>query len=750
MHLHTPHYSYLLFLLLVACLNIQGLTQTSQALTPPTAILTDNSNSISIEELLVYDQETDLLLNQTRQFREEASITLPASYTYLELYLATPSPDDKVAYYVDGMDHEWQLLSSQRLRLYKLPPGTYQLQLGRVRADGQIDSQSIYIPISVQSARSLLSWLILGSLALALVGTIAYGVRYFYLQKRVHHLEQTRRKITTQRSTELSKLNDSKSNMFIDLVHEIRSPLALVMALNESIKLERFGSTNHNIKGASRIALRNGNQLVKLTDEILELSKLEQIEVPLEESAVHFHSFMQGLYSMIQPRAILKRIEMKLDYQLCENLQVLVDIPKFEKIFNNLVGNAVKFTPEEGHVSITVHESHEGFINLMVEDSGPGIPEKELTHIFERYYQSEYKELFGGYGTGIGLALAKKYADLFEGQLNVVSEVGHGTLFAFSFPKKEVAGDQLMPSPQLLPNHPELNLAEEMEQPMLQQPTSILKNPAKPASSAHVLVVEDNPDMRHFLQELLAPHYQVLTAEDGQAALDLLERPNTRIDLIVSDVIMPRVDGFQLLTAIRAHDKWRGLPFLMLTAEVRTSKRIDAFTFGVDDYLIKPFSTDELLVRIKSVLHNSSQRQGWNQKQSVPQPEKAPAETESQSAARMTAAELEWLKKLEEIVQQEISNRQFNILELASVMAVSERQLFRQIKRLTGMTPNKYLRDIKLYKAKELLEDYTYGTISEVSYAVGFEDPYYFSKIYTARFGKKPAEYMARYTAAGS
>lgn len=750
MHLHTPHYSYLLFLLSVVCLNIQGLTQTSQAFTPPTAILTDNSNSLTIEELLVYDQETGLLLNQTLQFREEASIILPASYTYLELHFAAPSPDDQIAYYVDGMDHEWQLLSSKRLRLYKLPPGAYQLQLGLVRVNGQIDPQAMHIPISVQSARSLLSWFILGSIALALIGGFAYGIRYVYLQKRVHNLEQTRRKTTAQRSTALSKLNASKSNMFIDLVHEIRSPLALVMALNESIKLERFGSTNHNIKGASRIALRNGNQLVKLTDEILELSKLEQISVPLEESAVHFHSFMQGLYSMIQPRAILKGIEMKLDYQVCKNLQVLVDISKFEKIFNNLVGNAVKFTPEGGKVSITVQETQEGSINLLVEDTGPGIPEKELTHIFERYYQSEYKELFGGYGAGIGLALAKKYADLFEGRLNVVSELGHGTLFAFSFPKKEVTDTQLMPSPPLFEGHTELNLATEMEQPVLKQPTAIPPVISKPASSAHVLVVEDNPDMRHFLQELLAPHYQVLTAEDGQAALDLLESPNNRIDLIVSDVIMPRVDGFQLLTAIRANDEWRGLPFLMLTAEVRTSKRIDAFTFGVDDYLIKPFSTDELLVRIKSVLHNSSQRRGWDKKKSDTQAGMAPAETESQSAARMTAAELDWLKKLEEIVQLEISNRQFNILELASVMAVSERQLFRQIKRLTGMTPNKYLRDIKLYKAKELLEDYTYGTISEVSYAVGFEDSHYFSKIYTARFGKKPAEYMARYTAAGS
>ena len=583
------------------------------------------------------------------------------------------------------------------------------------------------------------------NLALTLFA-LAFGLGQFYLHRRSKRILEREMRERTQtieaQARKLQELNASQSDMFADIVHEIRTPLSLIMQLNESIMIERYGTANGNIKGASRIALRNGKRLINLVEEILELSKLDMIKVQLQEKPVHFHAYVQGLYAMLRGKAASKHIQMSLDYQLCEALWLSLDQEKFEKIFNNLVGNALKFTPVNGRVKVRLEEAAGGEnIHLVVADTGPGISEEDLQHIFDRYYQSKSPQLAPKeHGVGIGLALVKNYADLFEGELSVDSHLGQGTTFVFSFPPKKLNPEKSdlviqaleMSRPPMAEAHTDDELATE----------PIPKN--TPGKLPHVLVVEDNEDMLQFLKELLEREYHVSVAGDGQEALEVLVQSEEPIDFVLSDMVMPNMDGFGLLKAIRGDDDWRDLPFLMLTAESRASQRIDAFTFGVDDYLLKPFSAEELLVRIKSLLKNSQQRIKWQQKDAD-----APEIVEmAAKEPRMTAADLDWLKKLETVVQGEVGNRQFNVLELASTMAVSERQLFRMIKRLTGMTPNKYLRDLKLYKAKELLENYTYGTISEVSYAVGFEDPHYFSKIYASQFGKKPSDYLAKYASA--
>ncbi|MEM9823541.1 MAG: ATP-binding protein, partial [Bacteroidota bacterium] len=491
-----------------------------------------------------------------------------------------------------------------------------------------------------------------------------------------------------------------------------------------------------NIKGATEVALKNGKKAIKLIEEILELSKLEMIQVRLEERPVYFYSFVYGLYTMLKPRAELKNIHFQMELKIEKGTRILLDLTKFEKIFNNLVGNAIKFTPEGGKVTVILENLNGSqAIRLRVTDSGPGIDKEHLDAIFDRYYQCKNGTLQSGPGIGIGLALVKSYADLFEGQLKVESEKGSGATFEFQFAKKSVAAKQsaseMMDEGQRM-DHP---LSKEIPRPPLEEVPTL----PSVAKRSKILIVEDNHDMAQFIKELLIANYQVIRAEDGIQALALLSQNEGDIDCVVSDIKMPNMDGLELLQHIRANDEWRSLPFLMLTAEVRVSQRFDAFTFGVDDYLIKPFSSDELLKRVKSLLHNSKQRSAWQTKENEQVPPGA-----SKNSPQMTESDLEWLRDLEDIAAKEVSNRRFNLLELSSKMAVSERQLFRRIKRLTGMTPNKYLREMKLYKAKDLLENLTYGTISEVSYAVGFEDPYYFSKIYTMRFGKRPSEYLSK------
>lgn len=742
MRTHIPKRS-IWFLFTFICLALQiGFTQSL----PDKKDLAESNRACSgcptITELLIYNQDSANPINKTTEIIQSLRINMEPADTHFELRFAGTSP--QIAYYLEGIDKTWHYPGDNLIRLYRLPADSYQLRVRGKDAAGNWTDQYLTLQLEISRPYAAVAWLPF-LYFLLLIGAVSLGLWQVHLRRKSQIEMRARAQQLLDRSRELAALNTAKSNMFIDIVHEIRSPLSLVMGLNEAIKLERYGRANPNIKGASRIALRNGNQLVKLTNEMLELSRLEQIEVSLEEKPVHFQSYVHGLYSMVQPCAALKKISLQFHYAVPENLHISLDLTKFEKIFNNLLSNAIKFTPEQGCVQVAIQETETGAgIQVSVKDSGAGIPQKDLPHIFERYYQSEYKQLFGGYGTGIGLALAKHYADLFEGKLTVESEWGKGSLFTFTFPKKEIASVQESDA-RLRLHKGEMAEAENPELPGQEIP----EEKAADNSDLRVLLVEDNADMLQFLKELVQPHYAVSLAKNGQEALKILLEGKEKIDLVVSDVIMPEVDGFELLNKVRADDRWRGLPFLMLTAEVRASQRISAFTFGVDDYLIKPFSTDELLVRIHALLRNATRRSSWKKKH-VDGQTVEPMATNDSAAVKMTAAELDWLKKLEETVSQELSNRQFNILEMASTMAVSERQLFRRIKRLTGMTPNNYLRDMKLNKAKEFLEDYTYGTISEVSYAVGFEDPHYFSKIYADRFGKKPSEYLVRYTAASS
>jgi len=722
-----------------------GLAQNSDAVGAPAEM-----PKVDIISCELYSDKTQTYVDRTDSVLSSHVLTFGPEETAVAFAFKLAPSSSHVSYYLEGMQQDWIALPGSTLHLHSPPPGQYRLHLRQADATHTLISSSLTLGIEAQPAviQAYMAWFWVGG---GITILLSWGLFLLWRVRKYHRdtQGQLRQKdqIIEDLSTKVSASQTSKSNMFADIVHEIRSPLSLIMGLNEAIMIDRYGSANRNIKGATRIALRNGQKLVKLVEEILELSKLEMIDVELEEKPVNLYSYSHGLYDMLRPRALAKGIDLQFQYDLDRQMCVMLDLNKFEKIFNNLLDNAIKFTPQDGTICINFQERLENeYIELRVSDTGPGIPEEELTLIFDRHRQTEKKKLSGSYGVGIGLALAKSYAELFGGDILVKSRLNHGTTFTFIMPKRVATAPV---SPTVVPQKvvPTSPLSKgDFAEPVL--PKEVLTPSQCPSQVRRLLVVEDSVDMQNFLHQLLSTHYQVTIASDGQHALDILASVSEPFDLIVSDMIMPRMDGLELLQHIRATDGWRSLPFLMLTAETRDTQRKSAFTFGVDDYLIKPFASDELMIRIKAILDNATSRMAWHQKQKKRFSTAATTEEKANTpTVQMTQADLDWLKKLEEITQKEISNRQFNLFDLASAMAVSERQLFRRIKRLTGMTPNKYLRDIKLFAAKELLENYTYGTISEVSYAVGFEDPHYFSKLYATRFGKKPSAYFSKKSA---
>ena len=548
-------------------------------------------------------------------------------------------------------------------------------------------------------------------------------IRAYRKQKKIALQLSQQKQVIESQAKELQQLDKVKSRFFANVAHELRTPLTLILGPVSSI-LKRGGMDNQNLSLLKLVQL-NGAQLLKLINSILDLSRLESGRLELKEEAIILYPLVKRIISQFESNAQIQKIELVLIYQLDAYLKIQLDISKFETILNNLLSNALKFTPQGGRIELICNDL-DNKISISVCDTGSGIHPNDLPFVFNRFYQTRQVNAPVEGGSGIGLALSMELAKLFKGNLSVESELQKGSTFYFTFPKKEVLG------------FVKEVFTEKAEAILLSSDSHkngevvLSKELLTSTSDAHLLLVEDNPSLRQYLQTVLGSHYQITMAENGKVALEYLEA-SSRYQLIISDVMMPVMDGYQLLERLKSDDRWRHLPVVMLTARAELKDKLKALRIGVDDYLLKPFDEEELLVRIANLLNNSKQRREVVELEDASQIPPAPS---------ISKAEMDWLEQVEQIIQAEIQNTQLTQTQLAESLFLSERQFRRKIKKITGLTPNKYIREIKLQHARALLEDHTYLTVSEVGYAIGFGKPEYFSKLYKERFGKLPSEYL--------
>ncbi len=509
----------------------------------------------------------------------------------------------------------------------------------------------------------------------------------------------------------LEEMDTFKSRFFTNIAHELRTPLTLILEpVNRLLK----NNAKNNQQSMLQLIKDNAHLLLGRVNEILDLAKIEADAIDLQPTPTNFYEFIQILIGNFENQAQQKSQELNLNYQLEKELTILVDQSKFQHIFNNYLSNALKFTPEGGQIAVSLStiQTAAQSLNLLlaVKDNGRGIPDKDLPHIFNRFYQSDANgENYAG--AGIGLALSKEMAILMQGKVDVKSQQGLGSIFSFQFPFEEVAS--------------KVNTTQSAEMATDSEPLDQMT--ANSEKSSTILVVEDNPQLNDYLQLILSEKYHVISAKNGQVALEKLE--TNSCDLILSDIMMPVMDGFELLEKLKNSDEYCHLPVIMLTAKGEPSDKLKALRIGVDDYLIKPFEEEVLLTSIQHLLGNQNNRTT----------EETPTVVEKKKiATSITNADLKWLATVEVILQKELSNSQFTFDLLAKQLFISKSQLQRRLKKVTGLTPNKYFREIRLQTARKLLESGKARTVSEVAYAVGFETPKYFVKIYQERFGKHP------------
>ncbi len=538
---------------------------------------------------------------------------------------------------------------------------------------------------------------------------------YYYLKLRRANL------ITQEQEAQLRMLDVAKSRFFANISHELRTPLTLVLGpIHTLLKENQLADKQLNLL---QIAKRNGKQLQLLVNEILDLRKLEMGKMTLVQEPTELSSFFNRYVSQFESLAQNNLIDFSIELLADKNLVVQIDREKYRQILYNLLSNAFKFTQKGGKIKV-IQTVNKNRLLLEVRDSGSGIHPKDLPHVFDRFFQSNRPDRPAEGGTGIGLALCKEYAQLFGGSIHAESKRGKGSIFKVTFPVSVVEDSQLPIA--------HLQEIDTMSYPPPQQKKGALSLSHIPKLT--LLVVEDNPELQAYIRLVLEEKYQIITADNGKMALDVLkdDKGGPSVNLIISDLMMPVMDGFQLLEKLKSEDATRHIPVIMLTARAETTDKLKALRIGVDDYITKPFDEEELMIRIENLLKNKAVREN----ESLSDIEQADSEP------IISETDREWLENFEGYVQKNFSSDILSVSKLAEVFYMSESSLLRQLKRLTGLTAMQYLQEIRLNEARHLLENRDSNSIAQVASKVGYSDTRHFSRRFKQRFGKSPSEYF--------
>ena len=591
------------------------------------------------------------------------------------------------------------------------------------RKDQEIELQKSQISILHQQAISRRNRAIGGGLSLLFLLGLwqAYRSRkqsirtQDYLQKEVKKRTQKiyeDKILIEQQTEELRALDKMKSRFFANISHELRTPLTLI--LSPLKRVANATKTDPTLFKYTTLALNNVAVLQERVNELLDLSKLDQASLKLKE-APHdlikiLHRAAGNFESLIHERGL----QFDINVNLGSKFVAEIDEKKIEKIIYNLLYNAVKYTSSGGTITLSAHTNDNGVV-ISIKDTGEGISEEDLPHIFDRYFQTYNPEKQAEGGTGIGLALVQELSELMGDSVTVLSQIDKGSEFTIHLPLVAFQ----------IEKNTNVNV---IPQDDLDDKKGNLKSTI---NVPHLLVVEDNKELREYIADILSEHYNITTATNGRDAYELLVSPSYRPDIVLSDIMMPEMDGFELLSKIRKNERTRNLPFCFLTAKADTDDRIQALKIGVDDYLIKPFDDRELVARLNNLIDLYNNRL-----------EAIDTTTIKETNLQETQAAITDIYAIQQKALSELTHSQFSVDFLAQQCGLTRRKLYEILKTETGFSPSHYIRELRLNKARRMLEEDGDTTINQVAKQVGFQKVSYFSALYKKRFGILPSAHQ--------
>jgi len=658
------------------------------------------------------------------------------SISFASLDFSHPQRNE-YTFYLHNLEDSWRPASRDHTAYYtNLDPGEYVFKVKGTNSDGVWNEKGAALTIIVLPPWWATNWAYI-LYGILIIGSL-YSVRRYELNRQEFKHNWQLQQLEAEKLQEIDRM---KSRFFANISHEFRTPLTLIKG---PIQQLLAGDFNGNIKKQYQLILRNTNRLLQLINQLLDLSKLDSGKMTFKASRQNIIPLLKGLTLSFESPARQRNIELNFAVG-DEEIELYIDQDKFEKIIINLLSNAFKFTSEGGEVGVKVkyppkspldrgdlkHSPFKtvdrgGYLPISISNTGAGIESDQLEKIFDRFYQADDSMHRRQEGSGIGLALTKELVELHHGTISVESTPGRGSTFTVFLP----LGNSHLSSEELVSDK---NIADPIKNIIPDQieteNTTSKKLIPTVGDVPKCLIVEDNSDMRNYIYSCLEECYKIIQAENGEEGFQqaLKHAP----DIIISDVMMPGMDGIQFCSKIKTDERTSHIPVILLTAKASGESKIEGLETGADEYLTKPFDKRELLVRLKNL---TEQRQKLR--------EKFRRDTYIQPG-EITAISIDeqLLRKAIDVVEENINNPDFDTTVFAREVGMSRMLLNTKIKALTGQTSGEFIRSLRLKRAARLLQQNA-GNVSEIAYEVGFQNLSYFTKTFREQFGTTPSHYI--------
>jgi len=690
---------------------------------PPKVLIT--SLLINNKPIEIGDKLNDIVILK-KSISETDTITVCKSQRIISFNLVaehTSAPSkNKIAYKLDGFNKDWVEIKKGKspISYTNLDAGTYKLRIKSANGDGIWSTSTKTLTLIVLPFWYQTWW----SYTLMVILFLAIGVWIvFYFVSN----EKLKQKLIYEQidKDRIEVINQGKFKYFTNLSHEFRTPLTLI-----SGPLDRVIENNNNAESERFLAIikRNTHRLLSLIDQLITFRQAEQGFLNLNYTKSTLGEFLYPTTEAFENYALEKNINFY--YKISSpNEEIVIDVEKVERILFNLLSNSFKNTPVQGTISIDasiIFKENIKSIKIDVIDTGKGIPKENLKNIFERFYQlgNQDGNVSGG---GIGLSFCKSLVDLFSGSISVKSKPNKETRFRVVIPSskiEEVEIDEDSVKKSFIKNWVPVQIKN------LEENNGKVKSKKKHS----ILVVENEIDIQNFLKSALSNSYNVTIANNGLEALEEIKK--TEFSTVISDVMMPEMDGFELCKIIKANPETCQLPVLLLTALGDNADLIKGLEFGAEEYISKPFSLKHLELRLKKLIENNLKIKDYFSKNSLP--------PKNKKELGLSKRDLEFLDKITEVIEKNLSNSTFGVEELSIEAGLSSAHFYRKLKQLTGQVPNVYLRNFRLQRAAELLASNSGFNVAEVMYQIGIESNSYFSTSFKKLHGVSPSEYSKR------
>jgi len=702
-----------------------------------------------------------------RFFPVEGTVTLPRGWRNVEfVYAVAGAPQGSFRYrtLLQGVDADWVERDDEGTAFYRdLPAGSHSFRVQAVGASW-VREDAARIVVAPLPRETSWFWVMVGLLMTA-GGLLLYVLRTARIVRRARALQaivdertrdlrdeqvRTEEALATaereretaraalqtveEQSRQLVRMDEIKNRFFANISHELRTPLTLVLSTLDDAGRGSLGALEPMAAERLRQASLNARRLLRLINELLDLAQLEAGGMELAPAPVDLAATAREVVRAFQPLA--ERQGVALSYApSAESVPAHFDSAKLEHVLFNLLSNALKATPEHGKVLVALEAAPAGagvHATLRVQDTGPGIAPDILPHVFDRYFRADTPGRLQGAGTGLGLALARELTELHGGTLRAESTVGFGSTFIIELDLAGAGADELQ-APAGAPEEMLRFVADvaESEAALAARaaPPGDERAGTAPADApARVLVVEDNAEVAELLAGYLSPHFRVEIADGAEAALAAADV--RRPDLVLSDVAMDGMDGFELARRMRRRDELSDVPLVFLTARASEQSRLEGLGLGAEDYITKPFDGPELVARLANIVDSRRRLRARYGTQVFINNDPAPVKS----------ADAVFLERAHAAVEERLADESMTVGDFARTLGVSEAQLKRRLRALAGESPVEFIRSRRLERAAALLAGRA-GAVSEVAAAVGFGSPSYFARCFRERYGVAPSEY---------